>query len=382
MDRARRGYVLIAVMAGLALCVALAGAFAATSRRSLMLARADVEAVQARYAARGAAIQAAKDLSVGLGLGRIALDMRSGDQGAPPPSAASTTIEGLPAFPPEMAGAAGFLGILNRRMEQIRANEANGGRPPTGGGTSEEPTDDALVVDEVTGPEPGFVAAPVVVTGLGRMEFAGAVVDVVLESENGKINLNMATRRTLRDLFVLVGHDPDVAEMMLDAIELHRLSLLPSGSVERVAAARRDPERALRGGAIRRLEDLLNVPGMTVAMYESLASHLTIVGDGLVDPNYASFEVFQALGIRSNSLLMRLVEARREQEPITATRMREIVGPSVYAEVADRFAYTLPPLFTVRTRAVKGESIGRFMMRVTLDENGVPVLLESREGWM
>ena len=126
MDRARRGYILIAVLAGLALCTALLGAYAAASRRAISLARADVEATQARFAARGAAIQAAKDLSVGLGRGRIGAGLASpGSSGAlPTPAVASTTIEGLPAFPAEMANAAGFLGIIARRMDEVRASVA------------------------------------------------------------------------------------------------------------------------------------------------------------------------------------------------------------------------------------------------------------------
>lgn len=380
MDRARRGYVLIAVLAGLALCVALAGGYAATSRRSVMFARADVEARQAQYAARGAAIQAAKDLAIGLGRGRIVLDMGSNTSG---PVAASTTgstrIDGLPEFPPEMANAAGFLGILSRRMEEIRAGAQ---RSETGGTRAEAPPEESR-----TGAGPGAAEiaappAPVVVTGRGRMTLGNAAIDVSLESENGKVNINLARRRELRDLLMLLGHGVDSAEATLNAIEDYKVSLMSTASVERSAVSRRDPERPLGGRSLDRVEDLLNVVGMTPAMFESLVPHVTTLSEGPIDPNYASPEALAAIGIRSGSLLARVLEARRTGEPITATRMREILGPSVYNDVADRLAYTLPPLFTVRARAEKGESVGRFMMRITIGESGVPTLLESREGWM
>lgn len=382
MDRARRGYVLIAVLAALALCTALLGAFAATSRRAITLARADVEAVQAQYAARGAAIQAAKDLSVGLGRGRIGLAMRTDDGlGAAGAGSVSTTIEGLPAFPPEMANAPGFLGILSRRMEEIRASAAptNPNSEPAAG---ERDPNSSVRADSNAAQDPTLSPTPVVVTGLGMMEFDGARVMISLESENGKVNLNVAPRRVLRDLLIALGYEDDDATTALDAIEDYRLSQLAATSVARNANSRREPDRPLGGRPFERIEEMLQVPAITPEFYEAVVPHLTVLGEGAIDPNYASEATLIAIGVRSPSLLKRISEAKLRREPLTSNSMRELVGPAVYAAVSEQLAYSLTPLFTVRTRAEKGESVGRFMMRITIGESGVPTMLESREGWM
>lgn len=380
MDRARRGYILIAVLAALALCTALLGAYAATARRAVTLAAADVQGAQAQYAARGAAIQAAKDLSYGIGRGGFALQAgrfgASGEGSGGAPRGASTQIEGLPAFPPEMSNAAGFLGILARRMEQARSSQ--GVEPAR---AEPEPAGQSGAEDGAAGVE-AAPPAPIVVTGRGYMEFDGARVEVSLESENGKINLNLSTRRTLRDLLIVLGAQSDEADATLNAIEDHRLSLLAATSVERAAGSRREMERPLRGRPLDRIEDLLNVPGLSPALYESLVRHATVMGEGLLDPNYASEEALIAVGIHSEPLLRRIAEVKSRREPLTATSMRQILGMAVYNQVADRLAYSLEPLFTVRARATKGASVGRFMMRITINENGTPVMLESREGWM
>ncbi len=386
MDRARRGYILIAVLAGLALCTALLGAYAAASRRAISLARADVEATQARYAARGAAIQAAKDLSVGLGRGRISAGSSdlSSPAGSGAPVVASTTIEGLPAFPAEMANAAGFLGIIARRMDEVRASleaERNPqpatADPATPAGPAADPSrDDA----DAANADP--IPAPVVATGLGYMQFGGADVQVTLESENGKLSLNLASRRMLRDLLLLLDYRSDAADAILNAIEDHRLSLLSATSVARNAAPRRELDRALAGAALERIEQILDAPGITAEIYESLVPYVTVLTEGAVDPNYAPPQVLMAVGITNVSLLERVIDTRETGETLTPLKMGELLGPAVYAKVIDHLAYTLPPLFTVRTRATKGESVGRFMMRITVKEGGPPTMLESREGWM
>lgn len=383
MDRARRGYVLIAVLAALALCTALLGAFAATSRRAITLARADVEAVQAQYAARGAAIQAAKDLSVGLGRGRIGLSMRADEGlGGPGAGSVSTTIEGLPSFPPEMANAPGFLGILSRRMEEVRASAAapNNNTEPDAG--ERDPNSSVRSDTTATAQNPALAPTPVVVTGLGKMEFSGAQVMISLESENGKLNLNTAPRRMLRDLLLAIGYEDEDATRALDAIEDYRFSQLAATSVARYANARREPDQPLGGRPFERIEEMLQVPAITPEFYEAIVPHMTVLGEGSIDPNYASEAALIAVGVRSPSLLKRIAEAKARREPLTANSMRELVGPAVYAVVSEHFAYSLTPLFTVRTRAEKGESVGRFMMRITIGESGVPTMLESREGWM
>jgi len=135
MDHARRGYILIAVMLALTICVTLSGAFALSSHRGIVQARVGVESAQAQYLARGACIHAVRDLSVALHrrgmVARGAVEgATTGDLSLVAPSQASTRIQGLPEFPAEMAGAGGLLGAIAEAMGRVRERQSAAGVNP------------------------------------------------------------------------------------------------------------------------------------------------------------------------------------------------------------------------------------------------------------
>ena len=382
MDHARRGYILIAVMVALTLCVTLAGAFAVSSRRALVQARVGVESAQAQYLARGACIHAVRDLSVALH--RRGMIARSEVDGAmtgeaPVASRASTRIEGLPEFPAEMAGAGGLLGAIADAMGRVRERQQaaspqqQDGPSPTGPGASER---------ERERDADGDVAAPPIRLGPVLVTIGNTPVEARIESETGKLNVNTARRGTLVSLLVALGEREEHARTIINAIEDYRMRRnLAPGEVLRVVPSRLN-EEPLNGSRLDRIEELLAVPGVAGPLYERLLACLTVGEGSVMDPNYMPRPVFMALGVVEPRALERLEEAQRLREPLSRERVRTIVGIAAFRALDEHLADNLLPVFTVRARADVGGSVGRHLIRVGVGDGGVPRVLESREGWL
>lgn len=394
MGATRRGYILIAVLWALALVGAVAAAYAYATRTDLAQARAESERVQAYYAARGACIQAVKDLSIGVrraelafGAERVARDPNIGVD----PQSGGVQIGDLPVFPPEMAGAGGFLGAIAERMNQIqrpaapRDNPGQGeGDPGVGSAGSGGSGSRRGSVDE-SGDSP----TPVMVLGRGEMDFGGATVEVWLESESGKLNINVAPRAMLERLMVEMGVAPPEARDLVNDIEAYRLSLLEESDSARGGRPGRNPMEPLAGRQLRNIEELINVPGIDAAKQERLMGALTVYGSGAIDPNYASLPVLRAVGLVDRRPLEYILAMHAEREPITAEGLRQAMGTSAYSRVEGWLSFGAPGVFTARTRAVVGESTARYLIRVEpgSGQSGsagatVTRLLESREDWL
>lgn len=379
MGHARRGYVLIAVLTALTLCVALSGAFALTARRGLVQTRVSVERTQAVYLARGACVHAVKDLSVALHrrgvVSREAVDGAMTDNPGPIAGPVPTQIDGLPEFPPELANAGGLLGAIADAMAQARARQAErrNDRQP-----EEAPPPDPT---QRVGITPTNDRQPPIRTGVGYIAVDGRNVEVALESETGKLGVNQSSRALLGALLVALGESEAEANALLNAIEDHRISLLDPRVSSRVVPSR-VREEPLRGAPYTRIEELIAVPGMRTMLYERLLACLTVHNSTVVDPNYAPREVFYAIGIRDSRSLDRLLEAQRRQEGLSRERVRDIVGGASFRAVDEHLADDLLPVFTVRTRIAVGNSVGRYLIRLNVDMLGMPRMLESREGWL
>jgi type II secretory pathway component PulK len=392
MGSARRGYILIAVLWALALVGTVAAAYAYATRTNVAQVRAEAERAQAYYAARGACIQAVKDLATGvrraestLGAVRIARDPNIQVD----PQSGGVKVGDLPAFPAEMAGAGGLLGAIANRMNQIQRPEAPNSTPQTDGDSGRSGgaagygsrNDDGA--DEQS-------SAPLLTLGQGTMHFAGAKVEVWLESETGKLNINAAPRAMLERLFVAMGDDPSMARGLVDQIELYRLSLSAEDSAERTTALRRLPNERLGGRQFRYIEEMINVPGIDPARQERLMGVLTVYGSSAIDPNYASREVLRAVGIVDKQPLDFVLAMQAAGEPVTVEGLRQAMSPSVFDRLRGWLTFGAPPVFTARTRAVVGESSARYLIRVEPGSNasgnsgggGVTRLLESREDWL
>ena len=393
MGDTRRGYVLIGVLVALSMCTVLAATYALSSRRAVEQATAEIDRASAQFLARGACVQAVKDLGTALGARwpeYVASGGASGG-GVAGGSAGQTVIPGLPAFPPEMAAAGGLLGRIAERMAQVQQEQerqqqpqqgtgrGRGGRNRGGGGADaereraraeEEAARERRRVEEQSRP------VPLVLTGEARLSIEGREAVVWFESESGKVDLNNAPRRVLRGLLLALGMGGADADATLNAIEDFKIARSRAGSVDRRYVALRLSGEPLKGDPIERLEMLLGAPGMTTELYERLTPHVTTMsGSSAVDPNYASPPVLRAIGLRDPRALDMVIGAQRRLERITRMAFRDIVGPGVFPELEDSVSFDIRPVFTVRARAEAGGSTGRYMIRVRLGESGVAELV-------
>ncbi len=133
-----------------------------------------------------------------------------------------------------------------------------------------------------------------------RWDFAGAVVEVRVVDETGKVDLNQADAPLLANLMQAVGVERAQAEQLAAAI----LDWRDADSLTQVGGGAEDPQYAAAGlpyGAkdalFESVAEVSQVLGMTPALFALLEPHLTIYsGRGLPDPNYAQAPVLEAMG--------------------------------------------------------------------------------------
>jgi hypothetical protein len=226
--------------------------------------------------------------------------------------------------------------------------------------------------------------------GRGTMAFAGATVEVWLESETGKININTASRSALERLLVALGETVADARLIVDDIERYRVSRMTQGDPLKKPAAparRGGPDDPLLGRELRTIEELANVESIDAARLERFLEVLTVYGDGRIDPNYAPEPVLIAAGVVDRRPLQFAMEMQAARERITPQSFRLEMGGSAYDRVSGNFVFGAPPVFTARTRATVGDSSARYLIRVEpsagkVGATGMTRLLESREDWL
>lgn len=111
--------------------------------------------------------------------------------------------------------------------------------------------------------------------------FDGHEVEVAIEDEGGKLDINAAPAEVLQRLFVVLGVQRDEAARLAGAIEEYRQSFSPQQPNVRPFAA---------------VEEIRRVPGIGPQTYARVAHFLTVAtGDVRVNPMTASREVLTAL---------------------------------------------------------------------------------------
>jgi len=218
--------------------------------------------------------------------------------------------------------------------------------------------------------------------GMMTVNIDGERIEARIESETGKINVNTARRDTLVALMIALGENESDARSIVNAIEdmMLRKALAP-GEVMRATPARVG-EEPLRGVPLERVEELLGTPGISASLYVRLLSCLTVGYGSTVDPNYAPRPVLMALGLRDPRALDRIEQMQANGEGLSRERVRFLIGGAAFRALDEHLADGLSPIYTVRTHAVVGESVGRHLIRIGVGENGVPRVLESRDGWI
>jgi general secretion pathway protein K len=151
-----------------------------------------------------------------------------------------------------------------------------------------------------------------------RFALGEGAVAVRIEDEGGKIDLNHANAATLVRLFRAAGLDPDAARRLADAI----LDYVDRDAVRRAAGAE-DPDYAAAGlqhaakdALFERKEELLNVLGMTRAIYDAVAVGVTVHG-GETEINRATAPelVLRAMPDITARELERIMAARNGPAP-------------------------------------------------------------------
>lgn len=145
------------------------------------------------------------------------------------------------------------------------------------------------------------------------LELDGVVVQVAISDEQGKIDVNKANPLLLEGLFLAAGVSQDEALALADAVQDWR----DTDELRRLHGAEREEYLAagLPGPANRpfeRLDELLEVLGMTAELYAQVMPALTLYsGRAAVNPLVAPRQVLLALPGVSESSVDQYIEDRR-----------------------------------------------------------------------
>jgi general secretion pathway protein K len=137
--------------------------------------------------------------------------------------------------------------------------------------------------------------------------FDGARVRITIVDESGKVDLNSADVGLLTRLFTVVGVDQAksaaIAAAIADWRDADSLSQ-PQGGAEDPAYASAGLSWGSKDAPFDTVAELEQVLGMTPRIYAKVAPLLTVYsGQGQPDPQFASAEVLQALGVDPTPIL-------------------------------------------------------------------------------
>jgi len=149
--------------------------------------------------------------------------------------------------------------------------------------------------------------------------FAGYDVQVSVQDEAGKIDLNATGEPTLRQLLAGAGLDTDTARRLAESIMARRGRGRSSAAGSDVNAA----DRRSRSALFQSVEELQLVPGMTQALYSRLVPLVTVYSQTpWIDPAFSSpavLAVFRGADANAEAALRRLEEERLGLRPSAAS---------------------------------------------------------------
>ncbi len=165
---------------------------------------------------------------------------------------------------------------------------------------------------------------------LYRWRYDGAQVDIRVEDENGKVNLNLADpallQAFLRALDVPDGQAGRLAGAIIDWRDADDLSP-PGGGAELADYVAAGLPYGPRNGPFETLGELQRVLGMTPDMFQRMRPFITLHGrQSRPDPRFAQAPVLVALGLDADAILAQ----RRQQQadPDSTTEAPAIAGGS------------------------------------------------------
>jgi general secretion pathway protein K len=214
-----------------------------------------------------------------------------------------------------------------------------------------------------------------------EMALGEGLVQIAIEDEDGKIDLNAAPAALLAGLFGVLGLSPEEARAMAERIVDYRD---PDQDPEPQGAE--DPDYLAQGfarGAADRefigTSELLNVLGVTRELYERALPYVTIYsGAEGVDPVRAPRLVLEALPGMTPQLVEQLVNAGDDFDPFF-----ELEDESLLEELELYFLPTRDAVFTIRALA-RTDDDGTFLREAVVELDGGPdqpfLVLEWRRG--
>lgn len=163
--------------------------------------------------------------------------------------------------------------------------------------------------------------------------------------EQGKLNINTASAEQIARLIEQLAPDAPVADLAAAILDWRDE---PAGEPCQAAVL------ACHNGAFDSLDELRLVPGMTAAIFDAVASQMTVYGPGEINANTASAQVLNAIGGEGDAW----VEQRRT-EPFAVSPDTNIPNLGVTS------AY-----FTVAVHAKLAQGSTETQLQAVIDRDG------------
>ncbi len=129
----------------------------------------------------------------------------------------------------------------------------------------------------------------------GLVRWAGAKIRVAIQAESGLINLNVADKDALSRLLQSAGTERAAADDLAERI-----------------VARRTAQPGSASPPFETLDQLLQIRGMSEALFDRIAPALTVYGSGNADPGTAPSAVLRTLPDYDAERVAEVVKARDE----------------------------------------------------------------------
>ncbi len=194
-----------------------------------------------------------------------------------------------------------------------------------------------------------------------QIKFPGGTVQVRVEDEAGKLNINQASEATLTALFTVLEFPPEQVRIMVDSI----LDWRSKGDQARPYGAKSnyylglDPPYVARNGPLEAVEELAWVRGFENSpILSRLSEWLTVqdVGQG-VNINTASLPVLLTMGIppevAQNIIMTRQLQPFRNFQDIAPLGMAAQPGQS------QQMTFTTSRFFTIKSTGMVNIKRGR-----------------------
>ncbi|MGD9945819.1 MAG: general secretion pathway protein GspK [Burkholderiaceae bacterium] len=159
---------------------------------------------------------------------------------------------------------------------------------------------------------------PLRIAATQQYEFEGRAIEVDVRPVEGYIDLNNANPTLLRDLFLIgAGLSEEEAEALTQRLTDWRdadQSALPLGAENEAYLAAGSPNLT-RGEQLTQPEDLLQILGMTLDVYDKIEHFVTVFGANGVDPKAATPGVLAILAKGNIELASKIAAARDSGDP-------------------------------------------------------------------